>query len=77
MFLSRAAVETGYSTERIRKMVLAGELDGRKVNGRWWVITREAFEQLKARPKQHKGWPKGKPRRATSIEEARPRKPAG
>ena len=67
VLLSFAAAETGYSAERIRKMVIAGELDGWKQYGRYWVITHAALQQLKTRPKQHRGWPKGKPR---------PRKPA-
>lgn len=70
VLLSVAAAETGYSAERIRKMVIAGELAGRKEHERYWVITRAALAELKARPKQHKGWPKGKPRKPSP--ESRP-----
>lgn len=64
MLLSVAAAESGYSAERIRKMVIAEELDGWKEHGRYWVITKEALELLKARPKQKRGWPAGKKRKA-------------
>jgi hypothetical protein len=63
VLLSVAAAESGYSAERIRKMVIAGQLDGFKEHDRYWVITRAALAELKARPKQRRGWPKGKPRK--------------
>jgi len=60
--LSQAAIALHVSRERAMRLVLAGELEGELIAGRW-LVSRDSLEQLLAR--RHRG---------SSSDESRSRK---
>ena len=62
--LAEAAEQIGGSREWLRKLIHRGEVRYVQV-GRTYGIPRAEIRRLKASPKRHGGWPKGKPRKPT------------
>lgn len=60
--LAKAAEQIGGSREWLRKLIHRGEVRYVQV-GRTYGIPISEIRRLKAMPKRHGGWPKGKPRR--------------
>lgn len=63
--LTEAAEKIGGSREWLRKLIHRGEVRYVQV-GRTYGIPLSEIHRLKATPKRHGGWPKGKSRRPTT-----------
>lgn len=61
VLLSTAAKEIGLSTERLRQLIAAGDVQGEKIGGRFYAMPQHEVDRLKREPRPKPG-PRG-PRR--------------
>jgi hypothetical protein len=46
--LSEVAMQLRITYEHAKRLVFTHELDGEQVNGRWWFVTQESVDRLRA-----------------------------